>query len=80
MDGATFMRRCALGLTIGASVVAAPTAQGYPVDPVSGDRVEVPTTSRTSQGIRTNGKPTGAKQRSKPRPKRPLAPQSRRTS
>lgn len=80
MDGATFTRRCALGLTIAASAIAAPTAQSYPVDPVSADRLEVPTTSRTSQGIRRPTKQTGGKQRSKARPMAALAPRSGRAS
>lgn len=72
MDGATFTRGCAIALTIAACAIAAPTAQAYPVDPMNGDRLDVPTTSRTSQGVKRPAKKTGGKSKAR------LAPRSRR--
>ena len=68
------MKKLALALTVIACAVAAPAASAYPLDPGTGDRLDTPTTSRTSQGV-TKQKPKPSKRnKANPRPKPPLEP------
>ncbi len=77
MSRATSPRKLGLGLLIAACAIAAPTAQGYPIDPSTGDRLEVPTISRTAPGIHKPTKASKGKQRPRPRAKPALAPRQR---
>jgi hypothetical protein len=70
-------RALAVGLTVAACAVVVPAASGYAVDPHTGDRLDVPTTSRTSQGVHEKAKQNKGKQGPRPRSKPPLAPEQR---
>ncbi len=69
-------KKLALAITVVTCAFSAPAAHAYPLDPGTGDRLDVPTTSRTSQGVVTKPKKHSSAKKNplKPRPKPPLEP------